>query len=172
VIHLNGNVRIDKSALSGLVPSVLFALLPNILDVTVAFDAVLSADADKPASVTPTSVTLTPVTYDEHAEVGSGVNTLPHVSVGIDQSSLDTSVSVAGLDLSLLTDDILEPLVLPTLNLAAPVLSDRVAPLVDPLIDKVNGIVAELSSVTGLNIGGADFYGLPYPNCQSPELVQ
>ena len=72
--------------------------------------------------------------------------------------------------LHLISDTVLKQAVMPTLNLAAPVLTDRVAPLVDPVIDKVNGIVGELSTVTGLNIGGADFYGLPYPNCQAPVI--
>jgi uncharacterized membrane protein len=172
VIHLEGNIKVDKSLLPSSVGSGLLGLLPSVLDVKVKFTAVVNTSASRPpsATATPVELSMPPNTYDDHVSVGSGSHALPHVTVGIDETSLETSVSILGLDLSPLTDAVLEPLVMPTLNLAAPVLTDRVAPLVNPLIDKVNGIVGELGNMLGLNIGGADFYGLPYPNCQTPVI--
>jgi hypothetical protein len=59
---------------------------------------------------------------------------------------------------------------MPTLNLSEPVLTSRVNPLVGPLIDKLNGILTALDTGLGVNLAGADLYGLPYPNCQTPVL--
>jgi hypothetical protein len=151
---------------------VTFSLLPSILNVAVTFKANVSAGASTPASAAPVhgTVTIPPMTYDDHTEVGAGNHTLPYPTVTVDETTVNATVSIAGLNLSLLTNAVLKPLVMPILNLSEPVLASRVNPLVGPLVDKLNGILTALDTGLGLNVGGADIYGLPYPNCQTPVL--
>lgn len=173
VLRVEGELKVPTSLLGLSLP--LSLVYPSQVTVAVAFDAVVSAVANKPASAGPTPVELAmpPNTYDDHVEVGSGANTLPQVTVGIDESSLSLQVKTGTvLDpyLSGLSSTVLRAAVQPTLDVALPTITSRVGPLVNPVIDKLNDVVAQLSAVTGLNIGGADFYGLPYPNCQTPVL--
>jgi uncharacterized membrane protein len=171
-INLDGTVAIPKTSVAGILDPVTYSLLPSILNVAVTFKANVSSGASTPAASVPAhgTVTIPPMTYNDHTEVGSGNHALPYPTVTVDQTTVTTSISIAGLNLSLLTNAVLAPLVMPTLNLSEPVLTSRVNPLVGPLIDKLNGILAALDTGLGLNVAGADLYGLPYPNCQTPVL--
>jgi uncharacterized membrane protein len=171
-INLDGTVAVPKASLAGVLDPVTFSLLPSILNVAVTFKANVSAGASTPASAAPVhgTVTIPPMTYDDHTEVGAGNHTLPYPTVTVDETTVNATVSIAGLNLSLLTNAVLKPLVMPILNLSEPVLASRVNPLVGPLVDKLNGILTALDTGLGLNVGGADIYGLPYPNCQTPVL--
>jgi hypothetical protein len=171
-IHLDGTVAVPKTSVAGILDPLTYSLLPSMLNVAVVFDASVVANASAAATATPAhgTVTIPPMTYDDHAEVGAGSHTLPYPTVSVDQTSVQTSISIAGLNLSLLTNAVLKPLVMPTLNLSEPVLTSRVNPLVGPLIDKLNGILTALDTGLGLNVAGADVYGLPFPDCQSPVL--
>jgi hypothetical protein len=57
-------------------------------------------------------------------------------------------------------------------NLMTPTgaLSTRLLPLVQPVADKVNDILVELNESLGMNLGGADVYGLKESTCGSPQL--
>jgi uncharacterized membrane protein len=171
-INLDGTVAVPKASLAGVLDPVTFSLLPSILNVAVTFKANVSAGASTPASAAPVhgTVTIPPMTYDDHTEVGAGNHTLPDPTVTVDETTVNATVSIAGLNLSLLTNAVLKPLVMPILNLSEPVLASRVNPLVGPLVDKLNGILTALDTGLGLNVGGADIYGLPHPNCQTPVL--
>jgi hypothetical protein len=157
---------------AGILDPVTYSLLPSILNVAVTFKANVSAGASTPASAAPAhgTVTIPPMTYNDHTEVGAGNHALPYPTVTVDPTTVTASVSIAGLNLSLLTNAVLTPLVMPTLNLSEPTLTSRVNPLVGPLIDKLNGILLALDTGLGINVAGADLYGLPYPNCQTPVL--
>jgi uncharacterized membrane protein len=171
-INLDGTVAIPKTSVAGVLDPLTYSLLPSILNVAVTFKANVSAGASTPASAAPVhgTVTIPPMTYDDHTEVGAGNHTLPYPTVTVDETTVNATVSIAGLNLSLLTNAVLKPLVMPILNLSEPVLASRVNPLVGPLVDKLNGILTALDTGLGLNVGGADIYGLPYPNCQTPVL--
>jgi len=171
-INLDGTVAIPKTSVAGVLDPLTYSLLPSILNVAVTFKANVSAGASTPAATAPAhgTVTIPPMTYDDHTEVGAGNHALPYPTVTVDQTTVTTSISVAGLNLSLLTNAVLTPLVMPTLNLSQPVLTSRVNPLVGPLIDKLNSILTALDTGLGINVAGADVYGLPYPNCQTPVL--
>jgi uncharacterized membrane protein len=171
-INLDGTVAIPKTSVATVLNPLTYAALPSILNVAVTFKANVSAGASTPAASAPAhgTVTIPPMTYDDHTEVGSGNHALPYPTVTVDPTTVSTSVTIAGLNLSLLTNAVLAPLVMPTLNLSEPVLASRVNPLVGPLIDKLNSILTALDTGLGINVGGADLYGLPYPNCQSPVL--
>jgi len=171
-INLDGTVAIPKTSVAGVLDPLTYSLLPSILNVAVTFKANVSAGASTPAATAPAhgTVTIPPMTYDDHTEVGAGNHALPYPTVTVDQTTVSTSISIAGLNLSLLTNAVLAPLVMPTLNLSQPVLTSRVNPLVGPLIDKLNSILTALDTGLGINVAGADVYGLPYPNCQTPVL--
>jgi uncharacterized membrane protein len=171
-INLDGTVAIPKTSVATVLNPLTYAALPSILNVAVTFKANVSAGASTPAASAPAhgTVTIPPMTYDDHTEVGSGNHALPYPTVTVDPTTVSTSVTIAGLNLSLLTNAVLAPLVMPTLNLSEPVLASRVNPLVGPLIDKLNSILTALDTGLGINVGGADLYGLPYPNCQTPVL--
>jgi uncharacterized membrane protein len=171
-VNLDGTVAIPKTSVAGILDPVTYSLLPSILNVAVTFKANVSSGASTPAATAPAhgTVTIPPMTYDDHTEVGAGNHVLPYPTVTVDPTTVSASVSIAGLNLSLLTSAVLAPLVMPTLDLSEPVLTSRVNPLVGPLIDKLNGILTALDTGLGLNVGGADIYGLPYPNCQTPVL--
>jgi len=171
-INLDGTVAVPKTSVAGILDPVTYSLLPSILNVAVTFKANVSAGASTPAATAPAhgTVTIPPMTYDDHTEVGAGNHALPYPTVTVDQTTVSTSISIAGLNLSLLTNAVLTPLVMPTLNLSQPVLTSRVNPLVGPLIDKLNSILTALDTGLGINVAGADVYGLPYPNCQTPVL--
>ena len=171
-INLDGTVAIPKTSVAGVLDPLTYSLLPSILNVAVTFKANVSAGASTPAATAPAhgTVTIPPMTYDDHTEVGAGNHALPYPTVTVDQTTVSTSISIAGLNLSLLTNAVLTPLVMPTLNLSQPVLTSRVNPLVGPLIDKLNSILTALDTGLGINVAGADVYGLPYPNCQTPVL--
>jgi uncharacterized membrane protein len=171
-INLDGTVAVPKTSVAGILDPVTYSLLPSILNVAVTFKANVSAGASTPASAAPAhgTVTIPPMTYNDHTEVGAGNHALPYPTVRVDPTTVTASVSIAGLNLSLLTNAVLTPLVMPTLNLSEPTLTSRVNPLVGPLIDKLNGILLALDTGLGINVAGADLYGLPYPNCQTPVL--
>jgi uncharacterized membrane protein len=171
-INLDGTVAVPKTSVAGILDPVTYSLLPSILNVAVTFKANVSAGASTPASAAPAhgTVTIPPMTYNDHTEVGAGNHALPYPTVTVDPTTVTASVSIAGLNLSLLTNAVLTPLVMPTLNLSEPTLTSRVNPLVGPLIDKLNGILLALDTGLGINVAGADLYGLPYPNCQTPVL--
>lgn len=158
--HIEGSIRV----------TIPLAGLPTVLDVPVKFDVSISSDASKPASVAAAHGTLTipPATYADHVEVGSGNYVLPHVTVAVVPGSLQTGpVSVLGIPLS---TSVLDNAVAPTVTQVLNTLTSRVAPFVDPFIDKVNGILGPLTTGLGLNVAGADVYGVPTPECQSPVL--
>jgi uncharacterized membrane protein len=171
-INLDGTVAIPKTSVAGVLDPVTYSLLPSILNVAVTFKANVSAGASTPAASAPAhgTVTIPPMTYDDHTEVGAGNHALPYPTVTVDPTTVSTTISISGLNLSLLTNAVLAPLVMPTLNLSEPVLTSRVNPLVGPLIDKLNSILTALDTGLGVNVAGADLYGLPYPNCQTPVL--
>lgn len=171
-INLDGTVAVSKTSVQGILDPVTYLALPPVLNVAVTFKANVSSGASTPAATTPShgTVTIPPMTYDDHTEVGAGNHALPYPTVTVDPTTVTASVSIAGLNLSLLTNAVLAPLVMPTLNLSEPVLTSRVNPLVGPLIDKLNGILVALDTGLGINVAGADLYGLPYPNCQTPVL--
>jgi len=171
-INLDGTVAVPKTSVAGILDPVTYSLLPSILNVAVTFKANVSSGASTPAATAPAhgTVTIPPMTYDDHTEVGAGNHALPYPTVTVDPTTVSASISIAGLNLSLLTNAVLAPLVMPTLNLSQPVLTSRVNPLVGPLIDKLNSILTALDTGLGINVAGADVYGLPYPNCQTPVL--
>jgi hypothetical protein len=99
---------------------------------------------------------------------------IPHVSVTIDgaiQVTGTVTVSILGVSTPVPALNILNavtPVVTPLVaGLAG---TGRIGSVADPLVDKVNTIIGQLQTGMGLTVGGADVYGLPYPNCQSPRL--
>jgi hypothetical protein len=72
------------------------------------------------------------------------------------------------VSLSLLTDavtPVIDSLMTPTGALVT-----RLVPIIQPVVDKVNGILVQLNAALGMNLGGADVYGLEAPACNTPAL--
>lgn len=146
--------------------------------VPIKFSIQVIADASKPATVAPAhgQLAVPPRTYADWVEVGSGNHVLPHVTVSVVPGSLEivgnVTVSVLGLPVIVPTGDLLAtvtPIITPLVaGLGAP--TAKIGSVANPLVDKVNGIIAQLSTGLGLNVGGADVYGVPHPECQSPVL--
>jgi hypothetical protein len=107
--------------------------------------------------------------------VGSGDLVLPNVTITQKAGTLvvgPVTVNVLGIPISVDTGTLLG-LVNPVIaGLMAPggALVTRIVPIVQPLVDKVNGILLQLNTALGLNLGGADVYPLRYPTCTSPSL--
>jgi hypothetical protein len=145
--------------------------------VPVDFDISVSASAFKPAATAPTHVTLSypPMNYGDHISVGSGDLVLPDVKVTETAGTLqvgNVTVKVLGIPITVPTADLLA-MVTPVINnLMTPTgaLSTRILPLVQPVADKINDILVELNESLGMNLGGADVYGLKESTCGSPQL--
>lgn len=165
--HLTGSVKVDLTVLGVTLVGV---------DVPVSFDINLTSDASKPASTSPTVTTYSvpPKTYGTPATVnGSLTPVLPHLGVTLKPGSLvagPVTVKVLLVNVVVPSADLLSS-VTPVVNTAVGLVATTVAPLVDPLIDKINGIVGPLADGLGINIAGADMFGLPYPSCRTPRLV-
>lgn len=146
-------------------------------DIPVQFNISVAATANQPASTNPThgQLSIPPKTYADFFSVGSGDHVLPNVSVTMAPGTLvvgPLTVSVLGIPVTVPTQDLLA--------LVNPVISDlftptgalvtRIVPIVQPLVDKVNGILMQLNTALGMNLGGADVYPLPVPQCNQPSL--
>lgn len=148
------------------------------VDVPIRFKLAIGASATQNAtplgSPAHGQIAIPPKTYSDHTEVGSGPLQMPQLTVTIDgpiQVLGDVTVSVAGVPVVVPTSDVLAavtPVVTPLVTGLAG--SGRIGSVAQPLVDQVNTILAQLSTGLGLNVAGADLYGLPYPNCQSPVL--
>lgn len=145
--------------------------------VPVDFGITIGASAFKPAATAPTHVTLSypPLGYGDHVSVGSGDLVLPDVTITETPGTLrvgDVTAKVLGVPTTVPTADLLA-LVTPVINnLLTPTgaLSTRILPLVQPVADKVNDILVQLNASLGMNLGGADVYGLEESTCGSPQL--
>jgi uncharacterized membrane protein len=143
--------------------------------VPIQFKIAISGSTSQPASgPTRAELMIPPKTYDDYVRVGSGKHVIPHVSVTIDgaiQVTGTVTVSILGVSTPVPALNILNavtPVVTPLVaGLAG---TGRIGSVADPLVDKVNTIIGQLQTGMGLTVGGADVYGLPYPNCQSPRL--
>jgi uncharacterized membrane protein len=148
------------------------------VDVPIQFKIAINAAAT--ANATPLDapahgqIAIPPKTYDDHTEVGSGPLSMPHVSVSIDgpiQVLGTVTVQVLGVPVVVPTSDVLDavtPVVTPLVTGLAG--TGRIGSVADPLVDKLDDILAQLSTGLGLNVGGADLYGLSHPDCQTPVL--
>jgi uncharacterized membrane protein len=154
------------------------SLLGVVTSVPIQFKIAVAGSTYQPASVTPMhgQLAIPPKTYDDKIEVGSGNHTIPHVSVTIDGpiqvlGNVTVKLPVTGLTVVVPTGDVLNvvtPVVSPLVSALGG--TGRIGAVADPLVDKLNTIIAQLNTGLGLTVGGADVYGLPYPNCQSPVL--
>lgn len=140
------------------------------VDVPVKFQLALSADASKSPSVSPAaaSMDLPPSVYGDHQEVGSGTTILPNLTATMVPGTLTTGpLSVLGNPVSTSTlDGIVNPILTPII----PNIGSFIGTTVNPLIAVVNTNLSALTTALGINVGGADFYPLPRPVCNSPVL--
>ena len=61
---------------------------------------------------------------------------------------------------------------LPIYDLIDSIVSNAVSTVVNPLITQVNNtLLVPLSNLLGLELGGADVFAVPRPNCTVPKLV-
>ena len=146
--------------------------------VPVDFDITVGASFFKPAATVPEHVTLSypPLNWGDHVSVGSGDLVLPDVNVTQTAGTLqvgNVTVSVLGLPVTVPTATLLG-MVTPVIeNLVSPTgaLYARVVPLVQPVASKVNQILLKLNEALGMNLGGADVYGLEESICGAPKLA-
>ncbi len=116
-----------------------------------------------------------PLSYGDHVSVGSGDIVLPDVTVTQTNGTLQVGnvvVKVLGIPTTVPTASLLA-LVTPVIDeLVTPAgaLSTRILPLVQPVADKVNDILVQLNEALGMNLGGADVYGLEESTCGAPKL--
>ncbi|MFL6157661.1 MAG: hypothetical protein ACJ72D_16320, partial [Marmoricola sp.] len=88
-----------------------------------------------------------------------------HVAKSAGSGTVVPSISVANGDVTLLGAISLGPLV-------GAITSGLITPLVNPLISNVNTLlVAPLSTLLGLKLGGADVFLDQYPSCTNPALT-
>lgn len=144
------------------------------VDVPVQFNIALSADASKPASVSPApaSMDLPPNDYGDHVEVGSGTTILPNLTASIVAGTLASgplTLRVAGIPITVPTST-LDAIVNPILASAVPAIGTFIGATVNPLIAVVNTNLSALTTALGINVAGADFYPLARPVCNSPAL--
>jgi hypothetical protein len=151
--------------------------LANV-DIPVQFGVTVSSSTFKPAATAPVhgQLSIPPQTYADHVEVGPGDLILPHVTFSVTPSTLQVgpvTVNILGIPVVVPTGDLLSAVnpVIAALLSPTGALVGRIEPLVTPIVDKVNGILKQLNEALGMNLGGADVYGLPRPICDSPRLV-
>lgn len=163
--YIKGDVKVTLLGVAGV-------NVPIRFKIKIAADAFQSATpAGAPAHG---QIAIPPKTYDDHTEVGAGPLRMPQVSVTIDgpiEVLGNVTVSVLGIPVVVPTGDVLSavtPVVTPLVSGLAG--AGRIGAVANPLVDKINVILEQLSTGLGLNVGGADLYGLPFPNCQSPVL--
>jgi hypothetical protein len=147
------------------------------VDIPVQFGINVAAYTYEPASTTPAhrQLSIPPQSYDDAVSVGSGDLVLPNVGISVAPGTLTVgpvTVNVLGLPVVVPTEDLLA-LVNPVIDgLMSPTgaLVERIVPIVQPVVAKVNGILVQLSEALGMNLAGADAYALRYAMCESPRL--
>jgi uncharacterized membrane protein len=159
--YVKGDVKVTLLGVSGVDVPIQFKL---------AINASTTQNATPAGSPAHGQIAIPPKTYYDHTEVGAGPMQMPQTSVTIDGPiQVIGTVTVLGVPVS--TGDVLSavtPVVTPLVaGLAG---SGRIGSVVDPLVNKLNTVLSQLSTGLGLNVGGADLYGLPYPNCKTPVL--
>ncbi|MDP3892584.1 pilus assembly protein TadG-related protein [Nocardioides sp.] len=161
-VQLRGTVKVtlDLGPLS----------LPTVVDVPVKFNLGIVSEVSKPADTSPTSVQFVspPQSYGDPVKAGGGSAIMPHVTIAMVPGTLETGpVTVLGVPIS---TSVLDAAVNPVLAGVMPSISSSIAPLVNPLIDKVNGILGPLTAGMGITLAGADFYAYEAPECSAPRL--
>jgi hypothetical protein len=163
--YVKGDVKVTLLGVTGVSVPIRFKIAVN---------AGASQNATPLAAPAHGQIAIPPRTYDDHTEVGAGPLQMPQVTVTIDGpiEILGTvTVSVLGVPVVVPTGTVLSavtPVVTPMVTDLAG--TGRIGAVVNPLVNKLNTVLAQLSTGLGLNVGGADLYGLPYPNCQTPVL--
>lgn len=159
-VTLGGSVEVELPVLVGTVK----------VQVPVKVVMTVSANASKPATTQPTHVTVSypPQEYGDPVSAGIDRTVLPHVALDLVESTLEVGpVKVGGISIA---TDILTAAVNPLLQNVLPSLLTKFA-LANQVVDTVNGILVPLQTGMGLTLAGADFFGLPTPQCGTPRLV-
>jgi hypothetical protein len=115
---------------------------------------------------------LPPKVYGDHQEVGSGTTILPNLTAVMVPGTLTTgpvTVKVLLADVQVPTAT-LDGIVNPILDGVVPTIGTFIGTTVNPLIAVVNTNLSALTTALGINVGGADFYPLARPVCNSPVL--
>lgn len=159
--YVKGDVKVTLLGVSGVDVPIQFKI---------AINASTTQNATPLGSPAHGQIAIPPKTYYDHTEVGAGAMQMPQTSVTIDGPiQVIGTVTVLGVPVS--NADVLSavtPVVTPLVTGLAG--SGRIGSVVDPLVTKLNTVLSQLSTGLGLNVGGADLYGLPYPNCKTPVL--
>lgn len=103
-----------------------------------------------------------PKTYEDHVSTGSG-------SLGVNGLAVSTTVGYQGYLLGQPVDDYL---IAPLLTgVVGPLLSAVTGSLLPPLLAAIDAtVVGPVAQLLGLEIAGADVYGLEPPSCTTPVL--
>lgn len=165
-IALNGSIT-DSTALGGLLSGLL-----GLLGTTVRVEITGSVDVSVAPAVqaTPTTKTaairIPPTTYGQGVSTGSGdlgLVTKTKTPVGI---TVKAYTKVLGIEVQ-------QSLTVSEQNsLIDAITSTAVNAVVNPLITRINStLITPLSNLLGIELGGADVYAVPRPNCTAPKLV-
>ena len=165
-IALSGSIT-DSSALGGLLSGLL-----GLLGTTVRVEISGSVDVTVAPAVQATPTTKTaeirvpPKTYGQGVSTGSGdlgLVTKTKTPVGI---TVKAYTKVLGIEVQ-------QSLTVSEQNsLIDAITSTAVNAVVNPLISRINStLITPLSNLLGIELGGADVYAVPRPNCTVPKLV-
>jgi uncharacterized membrane protein len=135
----------------------------------IAVNASASQNATPAGSPAHGQIAIPPKTYDDHTEVGAGALQMPQTTVTIDGAITVGPVTLLGAPVPTATLlNAVTPIITPLVTGLAG--TGRIGSVVNPLVNKLNTVLSQLSTGLGINVAGADLYGLPTPNCQTPVL--
>ena len=169
-IRLNGTMKLRLSDLGlnlGLLDLLGTGLGLNSLvevSVDVQVDAGVSTYRAGDTSGTLADYDVPPHDWTDAEQVGDAVDAaVPSVSL------TNTDVSgAASVTLPLLGK---LDVALPRLGLVPQLTSKLIEPAINPLIANVNSLLTPTADLLGLSLGGADLFGVPFPQCAQPSLV-
>lgn len=153
-------------------------LLPGLITADISYTQVVSATLSHPSTDQVLTWDIpTTDTYDTVKQTAGTSNTLPNATIRAPGGLTITDLKVAGVPvLPALTNTVLS-LATGTLNtligpsgLIGSAVSTLVSTTVNPLIQRLNGVVGQLAGALGLDIAGADVAVLPTAVCDAPVL--
>lgn len=167
VSSLDTTVSISGSLTgSGVLGGLLGGLLGSILKVTVTGSVRLTASTSQPAETRTATIRIpnSPTSYSIPVSTGSGSLGLETATVTAIPTLTLTASGLLGLPINLSLNQIA--------SLTSGIDAGLVSTVATPLVNSISSaLVTPLAALLGVELAGADVFGVPRPQCSTPSLV-
>lgn len=151
---------------SGILGGLLGGLLGSILRVNVSGSVRLQTSTSQPQENRTATIRIpnSPTSYSIPVSTGSGSIGLETANITVTSSLTLTASGLLGIPITLNASQITA--------LTSGIVSGLTSNIVGPLVSSINStLVTPLTELLGVDIAGADVYGVPRPLCSNPSLA-